>query len=206
MRTNRFVLIATISALAIMPLLSAHCEDADPIATCMAAQPAPVEKKKHHDPVKLLFKGLASEMGTDMKDTMQDSVFVFSAKDVDPYKKKTPKDRPYTALEVQFVDGTTARVVKYPDGSARIDGAHFNGAVIAPSGVGTYIIAYPNGTRGKIVTIDDGYRIYRPDNTITTLKQGMGGDYEINNNKLGYLGSAHSDKYGMQYEFASKSF
>jgi hypothetical protein len=206
MRSNRLFLIAAVSALAIMPLASVYGEDADPIKTCMAAQPAQVEKKKHHDPVKLLFKGLASEMGTDMKDTMQDSIFVFSAKDVDPYKKKAPKDRPYTALEIQFVDGTTGRVIKYPDGSAKIDGAHFNGAVIAPNGVGTYIIAYPNGTRGKIVTIDNGYRIYRPDNTITTVKEELGGDYEIDNNKLGYIGTAHSDKYGMQYEFASKSF
>lgn len=178
--------------------------NADPVKTCMAAQPAPVKKK--NKPIKLLFKGLASEAGTDMHSMLQDSIFVFSAKDVDPYDKSAPTNKPYTAFEIRYVDGSAARLIRYPDNSYRIDGGFADGTIIAPNGPGTFIIAYPNGVRGKVVKSGTSVTIYRPDNTVTTVKKDMSGDYSIENSKLGFIGTARSDTEGMQYEFHSKDF
>lgn len=192
-------------------LLSLNASDAqqestDPVRTCMAAQPTDPSTHKKHRPVSLLFKGLASEAGTDLSAFMKDSIFVFSAKAVDPYAKEASSDRPYTAAEIRFVDGSSARLIKFPDGSSKIEGGYADGTIIAPNGKDTYIIAYPNGVRGKVVESAGQYQIFRPDNTVTTVKRTMSGDYSIDNNKLGYLGTARPDNEGMQYEFRSKDF
>jgi hypothetical protein len=154
----------------------------------------------------MVFKALASELGTDAHDMLQDSIFVFSAKDIDPYEHHNPTNKPYTAFEIRYIDGSSARIIKYPDNSAKIEGGYADGTIIAPIGGKDFIIAYPNNVRGKVVENGNGFTVYRPDNTVTTLKQNMGGDYTIANSKLGYIGTARTDSEGMQYEFKSKDF
>lgn len=181
----------------------------DPVKTCDAylSTLPPPEKKKGHHPVRLVAKALASELGTDASGMLKDSMFVFSAKDFDPYDKSAPKNKPYTLLEIQMIDGSEASVIKYPDNSGKVVGGFADGTIIAPSGPNTYIVAYPNGARGKLVKVSGiEYDIYRPDNTITRIKKTAGGDYEMTNNKLGYIGTARTDTLGMQFEMHSKDF
>lgn len=181
----------------------------DPVKTCQAylsTLPAP-EKKKGHHPVRLVAKALASELGTDASGMLKDSMFVFSAKDFDPYDKSAPKNKPYTLLEIQMIDGSEASVIKYPDNSGKVVGGFADGTIIAPAGPNTYIVAYPNGARGKLVKVNGiEYDIYRPDNTVTRIKKTAGGDYEMTNNKLGYIGTARTDTLGMQFEMHSSDF
>jgi hypothetical protein len=166
----------------------------------------PVEKKKN-GPVKLIAKGLASELGTNASDLMKDTVFVFSAKDVDPYDQGPPSDKPYTALEMRFIDGSQGSLIKYPDNSGKIVGGFADGTIIAPINRNTFIVAYPNGVRGKMVKESDSlYKIYRPDNSVTTVKKTMSGDFSMTNDKIGYMGTARTDQLGMQFEFNSKDF
>jgi hypothetical protein len=181
----------------------------DPVKTCEAylSTLPPPEKKKGHHPVRLVAKALASELGTDASGMLKDSMFVFSAKDFDPYDKSAPKNKPYTLLEIQMIDGSEASVIKYPDNSGKVVGGFADGTIIAPSGPNTYIVAYPNGARGKLVKVSGiEYDIYRPDNTVTRIKKTAGGDYEMTNNKLGYIGTARTDTLGMQFEMHSKDF
>jgi len=181
----------------------------DPVKTCDAylSTLPPPEKKKGHHPVRLVAKALASELGTDASGMLKDSMFVFSAKDFDPYDKSAPKNKPYTLLEIQMIDGSEASVIKYPDNSGKIVGGYADGTIIAPAGPNTYIVAYPNGARGKLVKVSGNeYDIYRPDNTITRITKTASGDYDIKNNKLGYMGTARTDTLGMQFELHSKDF
>jgi hypothetical protein len=98
-------------------------------------------------------------------------------------------------------------LIKYPDNSGKIVGGYADGTIIAPSGPKTFIVAYPNGARGKLVKVSGNeYDIYRPDNTITRITKTAGGDYEMSNNKLGYIGTARTDTEGMQFEMHSKDF
>jgi hypothetical protein len=181
--------------------------DNDPVKTCMAAQSMiPVEEKKN-GPVRLVAKALASEAKTNASDMLKDTIFVFSAKDIDPYDQGPPKNKPYTALEIRLIDGSSARLIKYPDNSGKIEGGFADGTIIAPSGTNTFIVAYPNGVRGKMVKLSNAeYKIYRPDNSITTIKQTVSGGYTMSNDKIGYMGTARPDRLGMQYEFNTKDF
>lgn len=181
----------------------------DPVKTCMAylSTEAPPPRKKKNGPVRLVAKALASELKTDGSDMLKDTMFVFSAKDFDPYDKQAPKDKPYTLLEIQLVDGEQASLIKYPDNSGKIVGSYADGTIIAPAGRDTFIVAYPNGARGKMVKVNGiEYKIYRPDNTVTTIKKSMDGGYEISNSKTGFMGEANPDREGMQFEFGTKDF
>jgi len=185
-------------------------QDPDPIKTCMAAQSqltqaAPKTKK---GPVKIVTKALASELSYDSGAMLKDSILVFSAQDIDPYDKRNPPtDKPYTALECRMVDGSAASLIKYPDGSGKVVGGFADGTIIAPTGNDTYIVAYPNGVRGKLVRQPGGiFKVYRPDDSITTFKKTMSGSYEITNDKIGYMGTARTDQLGMQYEFSSSTY
>lgn len=181
----------------------------DPVKTCeayLSTLPVP-EKKQGHHPIRLVAKALASELGTDASGMLKDSMFVFSAKDFDPYDKKAPTNKPYTLLEIQMIDGSEASVIKYPDNSGKVVGGFADGTIIAPAGPNTYIVAYPNGVRGKLVKLSNNeYDIYRPDNTITRITKTASGDFELKNNKLGYIGTARTDTLGMQFEMHSNDF
>ncbi len=181
----------------------------DPVKTCeayLSTLPVPPKEKGHH-PVRFLAKALGSELAYDGHAMLVDSAFVFSAKDFDPYDKKAPTDKPYTLLEMQMVDGSQASLTKFPDNSGKIVGGFADGTIIAPSGPNTFIVAYPNGVRGKLVKVSGNeFDIYRPDKTVTRFTKNAGGDYEIKNSKLGYMGTARTDTLGMQFEMHSKDF
>ena len=179
----------------------------DPVKNCMAARSMePVEKKKN-GPVKLVAKGVASELGYNASNMMKDAVLVFSARDIDPYDQGPPTNKPYTALEVRFIDGSQGSLIRYPDNSGKVVGSYLDGTIIAPVNRNTFIVAYPNGVRGKMVKESNNeYKIYRPDNSITTIKKTMSGDYSISNDKIGYMGTARTDQLGMQYEFNTTNF
>lgn len=138
---------------------------------------------------------------------LKDSVFVFSAKDFDPYNKKPPTNKPYTLLEFEMIDGSKASLIKYPDNSGKIVGGFADGTIIAPVSNNTYIMAYPNGARGKLVKVSGNeYDIYRPDKTVTRITKSSADEYEMQNSKLGYIGTARTDNMGMQFEMNSKDF
>jgi hypothetical protein len=179
----------------------------DPVTHCMAYQSMlPVEKKKN-GPLKLITKGLASELGTESSNMLKDTIFVFSAKDVDPYDQSPPTNKPYTLLEIRFIDGSSAELIKYPDNSGKVQGGFADGTIICPEGNNSFIVAYPNGVRGKMVKLSSNeYKIYRPDNSVTTIKKTMSGGYEITNDKIGYMGTARPDSLGMQFEFNTTNF
>jgi hypothetical protein len=174
----------------------------------MAAQSMqPTPEKRKNGPIRIVAKSLASELGTNSSDMLKDTVFVFSAKDVDPYDQGPPTNKPYTLLEIRYIDGSSASLIKYPDNSGKIVGGFADGTIIAPTGKNTYIVAYPNGVRGKLVKVSGvEYKVYRPDNSITTIKQTSSGGYEITNDKIGYMGTARPDRLGMQFEFNTKNF
>ncbi len=181
----------------------------DPVKTCEAylSTVAPPPKKKGVRPIRLLAKAVTSELGTDASGMLKDSMFVFSAKDFDPYDKQAPTNKPYTLLEIRMIDGSEASLIKYPDNSGKVVGGFADGTIIAPSGPKTFIVAYPNGARGKLVKISGNeFDIYRPDNTVTRCTKTMSGDYEMTNSKLGYMGTARTDTEGMQFEMHSKDF
>jgi len=182
----------------------------DPIKTCEAylSTLPPPEKKKGHHPIRFLAKALASELATDGSQMLTDSAFVFSAKNnYDPYDKQAPTNKPYTLLEMQMVDGSECSLTKYPDNSGKVVGGFADGTIIAPAGPNTFIVAYPNGVRGKLVKVSGNeFDIYRPDNSVTRFTKTAGGDYEIKNSKTGYMGTARTDTLGMQFELHSKDF
>ena len=172
-------------------LAGLHSLSPDPVQTCMAAQPPKAEKKR--GPIRKVFRAIGSEVANDSANFLKDSIFVFSAQDIDPYTAKKPSKKPYISYEMRIVDGSSATVTKYPDGSSRIDGSYLDGTILAPLAPRAMVIAYPNGARGKMVKEGNEVKIYRPDKTITTLKQTMSGTYEATNNQLGYLGSARPE-------------
>jgi hypothetical protein len=184
-------------------------DPSDPVSSCMAAQSLrpEIREKRKNGPIRLVAKALTSEAGTESSDMLKDAIFVFSAKDVDPYDQGPPTNKPYTLLEITFIDGSKAALIKYPDNSGKIEGGFADGTIIAPSGKDTFIVAYPNGVRGKMQKVSPlEYKIYRPDNSITTIKKTMSGAYQITNDKIGYMGSAEPDRLGMQFEFNTKNF
>ncbi|HEY9714818.1 MAG TPA: hypothetical protein V6C72_15225 [Chroococcales cyanobacterium] len=182
----------------------------DPVKTCQAylseEAPPPTEKKKKR-PGLFLAKALASELKTDGKNMLEDTAFVFSAKDFDPYARSAPTDKPYTALELTLVDGSQAQVIKYPDGSAKIVGSYLDKTVICPNGTDNFIVAYPNNVRSQMVRVNsDEYKIYRPDKTITYMKKTASGAWSVSNDKIGFMGTARPDFENLQFELNSSSF
>lgn len=165
---------------------------------------AKTEKKKKR-PVRKFVKALGKELGT-MTDSMgKDLVLAFSVQDIDPYdQEKAPTDRPAIVLEFSLVDGTTAYLRRFLDGSFAIEGGFEDGTVIVPTKQAQdFIIKYPNGAKGRIVRDGSTITVYRPDDTVTKLTKNDSGGYDINNTKLGYMGSARPDPTGIQYELGT---
>jgi hypothetical protein len=207
---KRFSLLATVVALSILAGPSfGRTSSIDPelaLKNCMAAQPE-VQKEQKSGPARYVFKGLGNEAKANVKGMAQDMVFVFSAQDIDPYAKGPPKDKPYRLLSVRLVDGSQCSVIKYPDNSKKIVGGFANGTIIAPLSPNIFVVGYPNGARGRLEkTSDGGYKVFRPDGTVTTLKQTMSGQFSIRNDKLGYMGDATPDRTGLQFEFKDNGF
>jgi hypothetical protein len=179
-----------------------HIDPEAALKTCMAAQSTAPPEDKGSGPVRRVFKGLGKEAKSSAGGMAEGLVFVFSTQDVDPYARTAPKDKPYTLLSCQLVDGSFCSVIKYPDSSMKIVGGFADGTIIAPLSAKTFVVGYPNGTLGRLEKMpNDGYKIYRPDKTITTLKKTASGGYAIRNDKFGYMGEATPDRNGIQYEF-----
>lgn len=202
------LLAVTVTVIFSKPV-SVGATDTDPeiiLKTCMAAQPETKVKKKKNGPLAFIVKGLGSEADANSSDLAKDMVFVFSAQDVDPYKKSAPTDKPYTFLTCHLIDGTFCKVIKYPDNSGKIEGGFADGTIIAPIDENTFVVGYPNGTRARLEKLPGGnYKIYRPDNSVTTMTKSASGRYSIRNTVLGYMGDAFSDRSGMQFEFKKDS-
>ena len=56
---------------------------------------------------------------------------------------------------------------------------------------------------GRVERQGSTTKIFRPDNSVTTIKKAASGDYTITNDKIGYMGEAHTDPTGLQYELGS---
>jgi hypothetical protein len=161
-----------------------------------------MQQKKH--PVKSFFKsvakGTAQELGASAHDMAQDMVFVFSVQDIDPYDKtRAPSNKQCVVMEFTMVDGSTAYLHQFPDGSYAIENGFADGTVMVPTSPTNYIIKYPNGVSGTVVRQSDQVTVYRPDHTITTVKKEPSGNYRISNSKFGYMGEARPDDTGNQY-------
>lgn len=161
-----------------------------------------LQAKKH--PVKGFFKsiakGTAQELGASAHDMAQDMVFVFSVQDIDPYDKtRAPSNKQCVVMEFTMVDGSTAYLHQFPDGSYAIENGFADGTVMVPTSPTNYIIKYPNGVSGTVVRQNDQVTVYRPDHTITTVKKEPSGNYRISNSKFGYMGEARPDDTGNQY-------
>ncbi|MFA6210048.1 MAG: hypothetical protein WC714_11545 [Candidatus Obscuribacterales bacterium] len=161
-----------------------------------------LQKKKH--PVRGFFKsvaqGAAQELGASAHDMAQDMVFVFSVQDIDPYDKtRAPSNKQCVVMEFTMVDGSTAYLHQFPDGSYAIENGFADGTVMVPTSPTHYIIKYPNGVSGTVVRQNDQITVYRPDHTVTTVKKEPSGNYRISNSKFGYMGEARPDDTGNQY-------
>ncbi len=172
------------------------------VKNCLAAQPekaAPENKKS--GPLRYVLNGLKNETKASLSGMGKDMVFVFSCQDIDPYAKKAPTNKPYVDLSIRLVDGTICKLVKYPDNSAKIEGGFADGTIIAPLSGNTFAVGYPNGVYGRLEKLPaGGFKIYRPDNTITTLQKSASGRYHLRNTKFGYMGEAIPDRTGLQFE------
>lgn len=153
--------------------------------------PGADQAKKKKGPMRHALKAVGKELGTSMDYLGRDMVMFLSVQDIDPYDRKPPKNKPYTSCYIRLIDGSSATLIRYPDDSYKISGGIFNNTVIVPKQGNTYVIKYPNGTKGRVERLGDGLtKIYRPDRTVTTIKRNMSGSLSISNDKLGYLGSA----------------
>jgi hypothetical protein len=169
-----------------------------------SATAAPTKSKKQRGPIRRVIRGLGEEAKTSASGLAKDLAFVFSVQDNDPYAEKPPRNRPYVLSTIQCVDGSEAAVVRNPDGTLKIDGGFADGTIITPKGKGVYTVAYPNGAVGKLEKDGEGFKIYRPDDSITTISRTLSGDYSIANNKLGYMGTARSsDRTGLNYDLGN---
>ncbi len=177
-----------------------------PACSCMASQPDGSTKKHKGGPVRKVLHGLTREVGSDLSDMGKDSMFVFSAQDFDPYSKtpgRNPK-RPYVVGEAEYVDGSSAEIMKFPDRSLRIYGGYADGTYACPISTDSsnFVVYYPNGVRGELTLHADGTAVIkRPDNTTTRITKTNGG-YKITNDKLGYMGEINPDTTGLNYQFA----
>lgn len=178
-------------AFIVSELQGLHNLNPDPLQTCEAAQPGKPEK--HRGPLRKMVHGIAGEFAADASMFVKDSIFVFSAQDIDPYVTKPDPKKPYEAFELRIVDGSSAIVTRFPDGSAKVEGSYLDGTICAPLSRGSWVIGYPNGARGKLVQDGRNLVLYRPDKTITTMKPGMDGGYDAVNSKLGFIGTARPE-------------
>jgi hypothetical protein len=179
-----------------------------PNCSCLAANPDG-NKKHKGGPVRHILHGLTKEVGSDLSDMGKDSMFVFSAQDFDPYASKPGRNpkRPYVVGEAEYVDGSTAEIMKFPDRSLRIYGGYADGTYACPISAesSNFVVYYPNGVRGELTLHQDGTAVIkRPDNTTTKITKTNGG-YKITNDKLGYMGEINPDTTGLNYEFARSS-
>ncbi|HNG76484.1 MAG TPA: hypothetical protein PLY72_18570, partial [Candidatus Obscuribacter sp.] len=174
-------------AFIVSELQGLHNLNPDPLQTCEAAQPGKPEK--HRGSLRKMVHGIAGEFAADASMFVKDSIFVFSAQDIDPYVTKPDPKKPYEAFELRIVDGSSAIVTRFPDGSAKVEGSYLDGTICAPLSRGSWVIGYPNGARGKLVQDGRNLVLYRPDKTITTMKPGMDGGYDAVNSKLGFIGT-----------------
>lgn len=161
------------------------------------------QKKKHKGPVKSFVKAIGKELGTSASDMAKDMVFVFSVQDIDPYEQKgVPMNRPAIVLKMNMVDGSSAYLRRFPDGSYAIEDGYADGTVMIPRrATNDYLVKYPNGVDGRMVKGTDGeIKIYRPDNTVTTFSKTAAGGYSMSNTKFGYMGEARPDRTGVNYE------
>lgn len=173
----------------------------------MPDQPAEQDQKKgKKHPVVSFMKGVGKELATSADYMGKDMVLLFSVQDVDPYEKKAPTNRPYELLTFRLIDGSRASLIKYPDGSGRIEGSFADGTVIIPTSDREFLVKYPNGAKGRLVKTGSDIKVYRPDKTVTTFKKGMSGGYSVSNNKLGYWGEAVPDRTGLRNEDENYSF
>ncbi len=171
-----------------------------------ALKPAPPAKKKK-GPVRQFFKGVGKELGTSFSDMGKDMVFVFSVQDIDPYEKHPDGTKPYELMRCRWLDGSDAAVVRYPDGSLKMQGGFSDGTVAVPTNPRTFIIYYPNGAKGKMEKLPGGgAKVFRPDNSVTTIARNASGTFSISNDKNGWMGSASPDSTGLRYEMSSGSF
>ena len=168
--------------------------------------PATDKEDKKKAPVRSFMKGIAKgaakELSASADGMAKDMVFVFSVQDTDPYDKSAPpKNRPAIVLQFTMIDGSTAYLHRFPDGSFAVDGGFADGTVIVPNQSGEFVIKYPNGLNGRVVFQGrNKILVYRPDKTITTFQKNLDGGYSINNDKIGYMGSAKPDSTGVKYE------
>lgn len=161
-------------------------------------QDAATEAKKAKHPVRSFLKGIAKgtakELGTSLHLMAEDSAFVFSVQNGDPYDSNTPpRNRQVIVMEMTMTDGSSCYLHHFPDGSFAVEGGFADGTVILPRTPTQYTVKYPNGVVGNLVRQKDLMTIHRPDNTVTTFKRTAGGGWEVNNSKLGYIGEAHPD-------------
>lgn len=175
--------------------MAEQVEGDDPLGMAEAS----TKKKKHRHRV---IRGLGKELKKSGEYFAKDLAMFLSVQDIDLYEKKSvPLDKPCTVLTFQYTDGQRARLVRYPDRSFRVFGSIFEGTVMIPDGPKTFIIKYPNGAKGKVVSVNSSLiKSYRPDGTVTTLQKQMSGQYSIRNSKQGYLGMARSDRTGITWE------
>jgi hypothetical protein len=170
----------------------------------LAQQQADEQKRKKH-PVRRLIKNIGANYAHAADEMGKDMAFCFSS-DFDPYDKtKAPVDKPAIVLEISLVDASTAYVWRFPDNSFAIQGGYLDNSILVPiqSENNEWVIKYPNGVTGRVVRKGDTTTVYRPDNSITTIKKGNNGNYRVSNDKIGYMGEAHTDPTGLQYELGS---
>lgn len=170
-----------------------------------ALRPAPPTKKK--GPLKKVMSAAGKELGTSFEDMGKDLVLIFSVQDIDPYEKHPDGKHPYELLQIRMIDGSDASLIKYPDGSLKLQGGFADGTVAVPTNPRTLSVLYPNGAKGRLEKLPGGgAKVYRPDNTVTTMAKNASGSFSISNDKLGYMGSATPDQTGLRYEMATGSY
>ena len=166
-------------------------------------EPPPTDPKKKKHPI---LKGIHKELAMEFGDLGKDMFLAFSVSGKDPYEMPAHPDIPYVAAEAQFIDGSLSHIYKYPDGSWRVQGGYLDKTYACKlDDDGDYVVQYPNGAQGRMKSDGEGFSVYRPDHTVTTVsKAGQG--YRVVNSKLGYIGDINPDTTGLSYEFAKQNF
>jgi hypothetical protein len=170
----------------------------------LAQQQAEDAKRRKH-PVRRLVKNIGKNYAHAADEMGKDMAFVFSS-DFDPRdKRKAPVNKPAIVLEMSLVDGSTSYLWRFPDNSFAVQGGFADNSILVPiqNENREWVIKYPNGTTGRVVRKGDTTTVYRPDDSITTIKKAPSGDYTVRNDKIGYMGEAHTDRTGLQYELGS---
>lgn len=214
-RTALSFAIATIAAFSGTAVFSAEdaLTDADQWVlhrTEPWAMQAAAQSKKSTHPVRKFVKGVGKELKKEAGDTFldmaKDSAFVFSVQNIDPFDQESPPlKEPAVVMEANLIDGSTCYLHRFPDNSFAVEGGFADNTVIVPTQQHQFVVKYPNGAIGKFVRSNGAYKIIRPDGSVTTISKNPSGDYDINNDKIGFMGTAHPDETGLQYELGSWS-